>query len=114
MRAVAHALSFMRAGGLDGDDLPSSSRHRGVTHGWSFGRAERRTKTRQGAALSPARLAPPPTDDLAPGRGTAREVAHRAGHARTSESLDTYSHVMPLDEMPSERVEGLFSNVVGG
>jgi hypothetical protein len=42
------------------------------------------------------------------------EVAHRAGHARTSESLDTYSHVMPLDEMPSERVEGLFSNVVGG
>jgi integrase len=44
----------------------------------------------------------------------AREVAHRAGHARTSESLDTYSHVMPLDEMPSERVEGLFSNVVGG
>jgi integrase len=29
----------------------------------------------------------------------AREVAHRAGHSRTSESLDTYSHVMPLDEL---------------
>jgi integrase len=38
----------------------------------------------------------------------AREVAHRAGHSRTSESLDTYSHVMPLDEVPAERVQGLF------
>jgi hypothetical protein len=29
----------------------------------------------------------------------AREVAHLAGHSRTSESLDTYSHVMPPDEL---------------
>ena len=33
----------------------------------------------------------------------AREVAHRAGHARTSESLDTYSHVMPVDELVEAR-----------
>ena len=37
----------------------------------------------------------------------AREVAHRAGHARTSESLDTYSHVMPVDEVPTDRFQAL-------
>jgi integrase len=44
----------------------------------------------------------------------AREVAHRAGHARTSESLDTYRHVMPLDEVPAEGIEGLFATVSSG
>lgn len=33
----------------------------------------------------------------------ARELAERAGHARASMSLDTYSHVMPLDEVQAER-----------
>jgi integrase len=33
----------------------------------------------------------------------ARELAERAGHARASMSLDVYSHVMPLDEVPVER-----------
>ena len=37
----------------------------------------------------------------------AREVAHRAGHSRTSESLDTYSHVMPLNELAAERLRAL-------
>jgi integrase len=37
----------------------------------------------------------------------ARELAERAGHARASMSLDVYSHVMPLDEVPPERFEGL-------
>jgi integrase len=37
----------------------------------------------------------------------AREVAHRAGHSRTSESLDTYSHVMPVAEIPADRFQGL-------
>ncbi len=36
------------------------------------------------AALPPARPAPPSHHDLAPARRTAREVAHRAGHARPS------------------------------
>jgi integrase len=31
----------------------------------------------------------------------ARELAERAGHARASMSLDVYSHVMPLDEIPA-------------
>ena len=30
----------------------------------------------------------------------ARVLAERAGHARASMSLDVYSHVMPLDEIP--------------
>jgi integrase len=40
----------------------------------------------------------------------AREVAHRAGHSRTSESLDTYSHVMPLDELPATDLEVLVAS----
>lgn len=32
----------------------------------------------------------------------ARELAERAGHSRASMSLDTYTHVMPLDEVPVE------------
>jgi integrase len=38
----------------------------------------------------------------------ARELAERAGHARPSMSLDIYSHVMPADEVPAERFQGLF------
>jgi integrase len=37
----------------------------------------------------------------------ARELAERAGHSRPSESLDTYSHVMPANEVSSERVLAL-------
>ena len=40
----------------------------------------------------------------------AREAAHRAGHSRTSESLDTYSHVMPLDELAAERLRALMGS----
>jgi integrase len=39
----------------------------------------------------------------------ARELAERAGHARASMSLDVYSHVMPLNEVPVERWERLIS-----
>jgi integrase len=39
----------------------------------------------------------------------AREVAHRSGHSRTSEALDTYSHVMPVDEISAERFEALIA-----
>jgi integrase len=41
----------------------------------------------------------------------ARELAERAGQARPSKSLDVYSHVMPLDEIPAERFETLISGV---
>jgi integrase len=34
----------------------------------------------------------------------ARELAHRAGHARASMSLDVYSHVMPPDEVGAEKL----------
>lgn len=37
----------------------------------------------------------------------ARELAERAGHARASMSLDVYSHVMPPDEVTSERLLAL-------
>jgi integrase len=37
----------------------------------------------------------------------ARVLAERAGHARASMSLDAYSHVMPLDEVPIERFSAL-------
>jgi hypothetical protein len=44
--------------------------------------------------------------ELAAGRNPAeaREVADLAGHSRASESLDTYSHAMPLDELAAERL----------
>jgi hypothetical protein len=37
----------------------------------------------------------------------ARELAERAGHARPSVSLDVYSHILPPDEIPAERLEAL-------
>jgi integrase len=37
----------------------------------------------------------------------ARELAERAGHAGASMSLDVYSHVMPLAEIPEVRLETL-------
>ena len=37
----------------------------------------------------------------------ARELAERAGHSKPSMSLDVYSHVMPADEVPVERLEAL-------
>ena len=40
----------------------------------------------------------------------ARELAERAGHARTSMSLDVYSHVMPADEVSAERVLALIAS----
>jgi integrase len=40
----------------------------------------------------------------------ARELAERAGHARPSMSLDTYSHVMPADELESAKVLSLLAN----
>ena len=44
----------------------------------------------------------------------ARELAERAGHARPSMSLDVYSHVMPPDEIASERFLSLLTNGRGG
>jgi len=35
-----------------------------------------------------------------------REIAARVGHAKTSMTLDTYSHVMPPEEATREAVEG--------
>ena len=32
----------------------------------------------------------------------ARVLAERAGHSKPSMSLDVYSHVMPLDEIPED------------
>jgi hypothetical protein len=43
----------------------------------------------------------------------ARELAERAGHVRPSMSLDVYSHVMPSDEVTSERFLSLFNDVGG-
>ena len=40
----------------------------------------------------------------------ARELAERAGHARPSMSLDVYSHVMPPDEIASERFLSLLAD----
>jgi hypothetical protein len=40
----------------------------------------------------------------------ARELAERAGHARPSMSVDVYSHVMPPDEIPAERVLALLTD----
>jgi len=43
----------------------------------------------------------------------ARELAERAGHARPSMSLDVYSHVMPSDEVTSERFLSLLTDERG-
>ena len=50
--------------------------------------------------------------ELAAGRNPAeaREVADLAGHSRASESLDTHSHVMPLDELAAERLRTLMGS----
>src|SRR5512132_987052 len=40
----------------------------------------------------------------------ARELAERAGHARPSMSLDVYSHVMPPDEIASDRFLSLLTD----
>jgi integrase len=40
----------------------------------------------------------------------ARDLAERAGHARPSMSLDVYSHVMPSDEVTSERFLSLLTD----
>jgi integrase len=37
----------------------------------------------------------------------ARELAERAGHAKPSMSLDVYSHVMPAEEVPGDRLTAL-------
>jgi integrase len=37
----------------------------------------------------------------------AKQLAERVGHARASMTLDVYSHVMPLDEVASERLDAL-------
>ena len=37
----------------------------------------------------------------------ARELAERAGHSRPSMSLDTYTHVMPVEEIREERLAAL-------
>jgi integrase len=37
----------------------------------------------------------------------AKQLAERAGHARASMSLDTYSHVMPLEEITAEQFTAL-------
>ncbi len=37
----------------------------------------------------------------------ARELAERMGHSKASMSLDVYTHVMPPDEVPSERLTAL-------
>jgi len=39
----------------------------------------------------------------------ARELAERAGHSRPSMSLDVYSHVMPADEVPADRLRELIA-----
>jgi integrase len=39
----------------------------------------------------------------------AREFAERAGHSRPSMSVDVYSHVMPPDEIASERFLSLLT-----
>ena len=44
----------------------------------------------------------------------ARELAERAGHARPSMSLDVYSHVMPPDEIESERFLSLLTDEESG
>jgi integrase len=37
----------------------------------------------------------------------ARELAERAGHSRASMTLDVYSHVMPVAEVPEERISAV-------
>jgi integrase len=39
----------------------------------------------------------------------ARELAERAGHSKPSMSLDVYTHVMPVDEVPTERFLSLLT-----
>ena len=40
----------------------------------------------------------------------ARELAARMGHSKASMSLDVYTHVMPPDEVPAERVLSLLTD----
>ena len=39
----------------------------------------------------------------------ARELSERTGHSKASMSLDVYTHVMPPDDVPAERVLSLLT-----
>lgn len=39
----------------------------------------------------------------------AKELADRAGHSKASMTLDTYSHVMPLEEAPTDTLQTLLN-----
>ena len=44
------------------------------------------------------------------GRGIpAREIGERVGQQQIAVTLDTYTHVMPLDEVPTERLRALLA-----
>jgi integrase len=40
----------------------------------------------------------------------ARELAERAGHSRASMTLDTYSHVTPLEEVPADQLTAMVAD----
>ena len=83
----------------------------GITEASAYQAMTRACRNAKVPALPPARPSPSPHHDLAPvRRPPARELAERAGHARASMSLDVYSHVMPPDEVESERVLSLLMN----
>jgi hypothetical protein len=62
---------------------------------------------RRDPALPPARSAPPAITLWHHQGIPARVLAERAGHSRASMSLDVYSHVMPLGEIPDEHLLSL-------
>jgi integrase len=39
-----------------------------------------------------------------------KAISDRVGHARASMTLDVYSHVMPLDEVPAEKLLSLLAS----
>ena len=65
---------------------------------------------REGAPLPPARSTPSRITIWHQSGVPARELAERAGHSKPSMSLDTYTHVMPVEEVPTERFLSLLTD----
>jgi integrase len=84
------------------DRTPERRVSQGCTESSAYTAMSRALQGGEGSALFAARPSSPAAVIWHQQGVPAREVAHRAGHSRTSESLDAYTHVMPLDELPAD------------
>lgn len=92
------------------DRTPERKVFQGVTEDSTYRAMVRACKLAGVPHYHPHDLRQPTADDLSSAGRACTRGAHLAAHSRTSESLDTYSHVMPLDELAAERLRALMGS----